>query len=293
MSWKNIPENILPLPVSVHLASAEQWKHLPGPSHADSSRNIVGDMRVGFTSDGSYVLSIDENGYTQAWTTVSGEPVRPSVSMEIGTTPSWRASKAHTKMQEIVDTNPGVLCIDLSPDETHILTGDDQGDLCFWSAETGSLLQIITEETTGAGMISSVAFSPNSDMIASGSIDHRVRIWPVLHGTAEDTPLILEGHMSEVECVAFSPDGTHLVSGARDGAIHVWNAHNGSLALPPFYHPSFSNDGLGWLTSVAFSPDGERVVSGSREQTLCIWDLQGEERVFRECECRIWDNVVD
>ncbi|KZV75911.1 WD40 repeat-like protein, partial [Peniophora sp. CONT] len=159
----------------------------------------------------------------------------------------------------------------LSPDKAHILTGDEHGDVCIWNAQDGRLTQIVTEESLDCSVFS-VAFSPKGNLIASGSTDHRVRIWPILHGIAEETPLTLEGHVSEVECVAFSPDGTLLVSGARDGTICIWNSYNGSLALPPFHHPRFSKGEADWLMSVAFSPDGRRVVSGSRNLTICVWD---------------------
>src|SRR5262245_1480646 len=58
--------------------------------------------------------------------------------------------------------------------------------------------------------VCSVAFSPDSTKLASGSNDHTVKIWDTSSGACLST---LEGHSSRVNSVAFSPDSTKLASG--------------------------------------------------------------------------------
>ena len=58
--------------------------------------------------------------------------------------------------------------------------------------------------------VHSVAFSPDGQILASGSIDNTVRLWLVSDGTLLRT---LEGHTGSVLSVAFSPDGQTLASG--------------------------------------------------------------------------------
>jgi DNA-binding beta-propeller fold protein YncE len=70
-------------------------------------------------------------------------------------------------------------------------------------------------------VVSSVAFSPNGQLIASGSDDRTVRLWDV-HGNLIGRPFI--GHKSEVNSVAFSPDGQTIASSSRDNTVHLWRS---------------------------------------------------------------------
>jgi WD40 repeat protein len=64
-----------------------------------------------------------------------------------------------------------------------------------------------------------VAFSPNGQILASGSDDGTIKLWDLKTGLEIAT---LSGHDSYVQSVAFSPDGKTLVSGGYDKTIKVW-----------------------------------------------------------------------
>ncbi|KAF2266974.1 hypothetical protein CC78DRAFT_552099 [Lojkania enalia] len=63
--------------------------------------------------------------------------------------------------------------------------------------------------------VRSVAFSPDSTRLVSGSYDKTVKIWDASSGECLST---LEGHSDSVRSVAFSPDSTRLVSGSDDNS---------------------------------------------------------------------------
>ena len=65
----------------------------------------------------------------------------------------------------------------------------------------------------------SVAFSPDGQILASGSYDNTVRLWRVSDGTLLR---ILVGHTNLVLSVAFSPDGQTLASGSWDRTVRLW-----------------------------------------------------------------------
>ncbi|KZP30866.1 WD40 repeat-like protein [Athelia psychrophila] len=121
--------------------------------------------------------------------------------------------------------------------------------------------QVIEAHTS---IVTSVAFSPNGDRIASGSQDKTIRIWDARTGKLVAGPF--EGHTGLVISVTFSPGGERVASGSGDKTIRIWDAHTGELIAGPF--TGHEDD----VTSVAFSPDGERVVSGSLDKTVRIWD---------------------
>jgi WD40 repeat protein len=64
-----------------------------------------------------------------------------------------------------------------------------------------------------------VAFSPDGQIVASGSDDKTIKLWDLQTGLEIAT---LSGHESYVESVAFSPDGKTIVSGGYDKTVKVW-----------------------------------------------------------------------
>ncbi|EJD05239.1 WD40 repeat-like protein [Fomitiporia mediterranea MF3/22] len=124
---------------------------------------------------------------------------------------------------------------------------------------------LLMELTGHKGWIRSVAFSPDSTRVASGSWDKTIRVWDAESGQLIAGPL--EGHEDEVRSIAFSPDGARVVSGSDDTTIRIWNIESGQVS------PGLLKGHTGPVRSVKVSTDGRRVVSGSEDKTIIVWDI--------------------
>ena len=135
------------------------------------------------------------------------------------------------------------------------------------SAKKVILDRILNGHTDWVG---SVAWSPDSSQIVSGSHDNTVRIWNTATGENTQT---LNGHTNWVTSVAWSPDSSQIVSGSYDNTVRIWNAATGESRT--------LNGHTNYVNSVAWSPDGSQIVSGSGDNTVRIWNAAtGQSRTL-------------
>jgi WD40 repeat protein len=111
-----------------------------------------------------------------------------------------------------------------------------------------------------------LAWSPNSQVLASVSMDHTVCTWDI--NQAWQARWVGRAHTARVNRVSWHPDGTQLATCGEDHAVRLWRAEDGTeLNVLRAHHQA--------VADVAFSPDGRMLAlsgGGGSNAELSVWD---------------------
>ncbi|KYC43418.1 hypothetical protein WA1_11310 [Scytonema hofmannii PCC 7110] len=154
-----------------------------------------------------------------------------------------------------------VNCIAISPDGQILATGSNK--IKIWNLQTGDRICTLWHSSVVYGAV----ISFDGTILASGSSDHKIRLWNPRSGDPLHT---FSGHSGAVNSVAMSSDGQILVSGSTDTTVKIWHLDSGQVLHTLIGH---SDE----VKSVAISPDGQSILSASADTTIKIWCLQTGE----------------
>jgi len=120
------------------------------------------------------------------------------------------------------------------------------------------------------GATSAVAFSRDSQWLATGGFEGAMQVWSTKTGQARW--MSPEQHTCRVYIIAFHPDGTMLASGSDDNTVRIWDSATGKHRFAPILH----DGGVYWLS---FSEDGTTLCSASMDGTTRVWDTATGEPI--------------
>ncbi|MEO0685576.1 MAG: serine/threonine-protein kinase, partial [Cyanobacteria bacterium J06649_11] len=115
-----------------------------------------------------------------------------------------------------------VHAVSISPDGKIFASGSDKA-IKLWELESRKQLrQLGGWFSSHSGIVDTLAFSYDGEIIASGSWDETIKLWSVSTGRKIRT---LKGHNSCVNTLTFSPDNQLLASGSLDCKIKLWQVN--------------------------------------------------------------------
>ncbi|KIJ05887.1 hypothetical protein PAXINDRAFT_140991, partial [Paxillus involutus ATCC 200175] len=249
---------------------------------------------VAFLPDGQEVISGSADGSARRWRVEDG--------CEVGRALMWEEGS--------------VLAVDASSDGNWIATACQEKNITIWNAATCDKVLVLKGHTD---RVRSLAFSPDSARLVSGSRDKTLIVWSTTTGERLLGPLI--GHTNTVGCACFSPNGDKIAS-CDSIDIRIWNSHSGDLVIRPIKVSvcvlTWTPDGqqliagivdgsikcissstgsllVDWkahtdiVHSIAVSPNGKFVASASVDKTVRLWDMTTSTQIGPPLQCD--DNV--
>ncbi|NES79470.1 MULTISPECIES: NACHT domain-containing protein [unclassified Okeania] len=158
-------------------------------------------------------------------------------------------------------------------------------------------------------IVRSLAFAPDSKLLATGDDFGRIHLWQVAGGKKL---LTWEGHTDKVRTVKFAADGQTLVSASSDKTVKFWNLTSSKYLRNLSIYPNFtkaialspnletlatvSTDRMtqlwnvsngkclatlqgdpSWFNRVTFSPSGEILATGGKDKNIRLWNVANGE----------------
>lgn len=231
---------------------------------------------------------------------------------------TFASSKAQTVVKEPMHTLTGI------SNDVHVLSGSHTGGYIAagtWDKQiviykNDSSLKLHTTLSRHMAPVTSICFSRDGRLMASGASDKTIIVWDSVFNFKKS----FEGHTGKVNALLFDPGKRFLISGGDDRQILLWNLEKGAVVKKvdnQFAVHSFaqSNDlrslyvagnepvikvytiGTWQITKtfnghtdivndIDISLNGQYMISGSNDKTARIWDLKtGKELRKLGVEC--------
>lgn len=199
-------------------------------------------------------------------------PLPDITSVPITQLPILQETLTKGIVSSVVDKTYGLNRIEAlaySPSGETVLIGGSSGIALILEVNSGIIQQILVGHRDS---VTSVTFSPDGTLAATGSRDSTVRLWDVETGRLINILPHTTGRKNFfVTSVEFSPDGSRIgvgtgpfaLVGEPDYVAWMWDIEGNLLRV----FEGHTSD----ITAVDFSPDGKLFTTASRDQSIKLW----------------------
>jgi len=161
-------------------------------------------------------------------------------------------------------SKPGILCLDIHPNQNLLLTGGVDRNVVLFSREEQRIISTLQGHTK---KVSDVVFHPQQDLLLSASHDKTVRLWTPSGANKYDSQA-LRLHEGEVVGIALHPTGDYFVSASTDSSWAFTDIQDGRCLA------QIKTDEPEPIQCVKFHPDGLILGTGTVADRIRVWDVK-------------------
>jgi WD40 repeat protein len=164
-----------------------------------------------------------------------------------------------------------VISLALSPTDPNLLVYGDKNGRIYVVDLTAQT--IVLEFEAHGDWVTSVAFSPNGQLLGSSSRDGTIALWDT--SSWEPTVLPITAHTGSVYDLEFTTNSSFITTGA-DSRVVQWKVSDDGVSV---VQDAGSLDGHGgpiWSMSVADTPDGHLLATNGPDSSAILWSLNGD-----------------
>lgn len=216
---------------------------IPGPSPV---------LTVRYSPDGKLISSGSIDGKVRLWEAATRALVG---SLDVGPAWVWQVAFSPDGARLAVAVDPNGPRDEFNPDR--------EGEVQLW--DVASRRRVGRAMVPGKHSVTSVAFSPDGRLIASGSLEERTQLWDAATQERVGEPIDVKD--DGAIALTFSADGSRVIA-AGAGVVRMWDVTDHRLALPPL------KGHTGGVVGASVDLLSRYLATTSQEGATRLWDAR-------------------
>ncbi|KNC50531.1 periodic tryptophan protein 2 [Thecamonas trahens ATCC 50062] len=268
---------------------------------------------VSYSPDGLYMATGSDDAKVKVWSTTTGFCFGNALfsASTDGTIRAFDMTRYRCFRTYATPTPAQLTCMAIDPVADVVVAGSlDEFVIYVWDVKTARLLEMLSGHTAP---VSTLHFSPVSNMLVSGSWDGSLKVWDVFNslgraGGGSIETFEASTSKAAVTCVAWAPNDKLIAAGAMNGTIVLWDPREGKTVgiiharnditggrTAGSATTALNNPAGKFFTSLAFTADSTCLLAGGESKYVCIYEVSQQLLIkrFQLSHNRSLDGVLD
>jgi len=212
------------------------------------------------------IFSVSADGKVSGWQTEENGPTTPRYAME------------HKDAKTNVLAIPTSIAM-MAQDNSKLLVGYSNGDLCVVDAETAKTVNTILPSEAESGelawpansskQINCIASGPSlANLVLTASVDQCVRYYDVTQSRCQH---VMRAHRDTVTSVSLDPNGQFFVSSSHDQGMRFWDVNTRKIVQDLDPHQTHQKKFDESVHCVVYHPSQSVLASGGADSVIKIY----------------------